>query len=402
MQAIKPVLLRHSRLGSRIHPFPVTLTANRHATYDAGGQTSLSNDQSHKRIFILGTGNVGNFVAHALAGLPERPPITLLLHSRKSIDAWKRRQGVIELVTDGISEVRDGFDAELCASTDGSDSRLERQNEAIHNLIVAVKAPNTVAALNTVKDRLNHQTQILFIQNGMGVPEEVSAKVFPIKEQRPGYSLGITSHGINSTVPFTITHAGRGSTSLATLPPDTPEAPPPGPTGPPTSSNYLLRTLTQSPQLQAREHPYADFLQLQAEKLAINATINPLSAMLNCRNGQLLQNAHTTSLAHLLIAEISQLIRSLDELQGVADVQTRFAPPRLEALVASVARRTRDNISSMLQDIRAGRPTEIEYINGYVVRRARDMGLQCPHNDTLLQLVLARQMQQQEIKAAAL
>jgi 2-dehydropantoate 2-reductase len=57
--------------------------------------------------------------------------------------------------------------------------------------------------------------------------------------------------------------------------------------------------------------------------------------------------------------------------------------------VMEVCRATATNISSMLQDIRAGRPTEIEAINGAVVRLAESLQLPVPVNEELLRQVRA-------------
>jgi 2-dehydropantoate 2-reductase len=55
--------------------------------------------------------------------------------------------------------------------------------------------------------------------------------------------------------------------------------------------------------------------------------------------------------------------------------------------VLDVAEKTAKNTSSMLQDRRAGRPTEIDYINGYIVRRGKELGVECKVNKKLIELV---------------
>jgi len=57
----------------------------------------------------------------------------------------------------------------------------------------------------------------------------------------------------------------------------------------------------------------------------------------------------------------------------------------------AVMSKTSNNLSSMLQDVRAGKQTEIEYINGYIVRRGEEMGIKCVMNYMLLQLVKGKQ-----------
>ena len=56
----------------------------------------------------------------------------------------------------------------------------------------------------------------------------------------------------------------------------------------------------------------------------------------------------------------------------------------------SVTAKTAENSSSMREDIRKGRATEVEYINGYVVKRGEEMGVKCVLNYMLMQLVLGK------------
>lgn len=113
--------------------------------------------------------------------------------------------------------------------------------------------------------------------------------------------------------------------------------------------------------------------------------------MLDSKNGDVLSNFAMTRVMRLLLSEISLVLRSLPELQGVSNVRMRFSPNRLESLAVSVMGKTSENISSMLQDVRKGKQTEIDYINGYVVRRGEEMGIKCVMNYMLLQLVKGKQ-----------
>jgi len=357
-----------------------------------------------RRIHILGTGNIGNFVAHALNRIPNRPPTTLLLHKLSLLEAWEAQGRTIELITDGLSDKRREFDVEFAlpertirplspkaqAATEGSN-----EGGIIYNLILSVKAPNTVSALTAVKDRLTRQSTILFLQNGMGMIEEVNEKLFPDVETRPNYMLGIITHGVHSQKPFSAVHAGMGTTALGLLPryplrPASEDGEKVSEKWAP-SSRYLLRTLTRTPVLAAVGFSTTDLMQLQLEKLAINAIINPLTVMLDAKNGDILSNFAMTRVMRLLLSEISLVIRSLPELQGVPNVRIRFAPQRLETIAVAVMSKTSNNLSSMLQDVRAGKQTEIEYINGYIVRRGEEMGIKCVMNYMLLQLVKGKQ-----------
>ncbi|TKA49807.1 hypothetical protein B0A55_13074, partial [Friedmanniomyces simplex] len=257
--------------------------------------------------------------------------------------------------------------------------------EPIHNLIVTTKAAYTVPALLRIRHRISRSTTICFLQNGMGIIDDVNKHLFAREEERPSYVQGIITHGVNvppevaKRDPFFAVHAGHGTIALGVIPREHPIreeieddagkreiwAP---------SARYLLRTLTRTPVLCAVGFTPTELLQQQLEKVAVNSVLNPLTSLLDARNGALLYNFALTRTLRLLLAETSLVIRSLPELQSIPNINTRFSPQRLESLVTSVADKTRDNISSMLADVRAGRKTEIEYINGYIVKRGEEVG----------------------------
>lgn len=157
------------------------------------------------------------------------------------------------------------------------------------------------------------------------------------------------------------------------------------------TSLYLLRALTRTPLFAAVALPPTELLEAQLEKLVVNCVINPLTVMLDCRNGDVLANFSMTRVMRLLMAEILLVIQSLPELQGSPNLKIRFSPERMEKIIVHIARQTSQNISSMLQDVRRGTTTEIEYINGYIVDRGEKLGIKPVMNYMLMHMVQGKQ-----------
>lgn len=335
------------------------------------------NPSSHTRasVHILGIGNIGRLFAHGLA-IEDLPPyITLLLHRVGLTESWETGGRAIEIITDGVSSKSSGYGVEVI----GINNR--EKGEVIDNLIVATKATNTTAAILAIRSRLESSSTILFTQNGMGIIDEVSHKVFPDVATRPRYLACVTSHGIYSQGPFTSVHAGFGTVAIgrvasqnATESKDSVQA-------------DLLEVILRAPILEATAVSADELIRLQIEKLVVNAMINPLTVIFNRRNGELFANSKILTLMRLLLQEASDVIRSLPELRNDPITRRRFSTERLESIVLDVAEKTAKNTSSMLQDARAGRQTEIDYINGYVVSRGSQVGIDCRHNRKLVQLV---------------
>ncbi|EEQ35277.1 2-dehydropantoate 2-reductase (Ketopantoate reductase) (KPA reductase) (KPR) [Microsporum canis] len=367
----------------------------------------------------MGVGNIGSFVAHSLASrsAADRARLTLLFHHPAFYKDWNRFGRVMAVKRHGIPEQRSGFcinvlqdeawyypseiaDAppelvkeELALregeQVDGSGQHVPADEEWIEHLIVTVKTTQVEKALLSVRHRLSPDSSVLFLTNGLGVLEEVNEKIWPEEKQRPNYLFGITTHGLYKSGLFETTHAGVGTTTIGVVrqshQEDTEDN-----TSLAPSTAYLLKALTGAPELACISTNATDLLLLQLEKLAVNCVINPLTVLMDCKNGELLYNYNLTRVQRLLLIEVSAVICALPELQGVPGLQVRFSPERLRTLAVGVAGRTAENTSSMLQDARLGKESEIEYMNGYIVRRGEEVGVRCALNYMVVQLAQAK------------
>lgn len=113
------------------------------------------------------------------------------------------------------------------------------------------------------------------------------------------------------------------------------------------------------------------------EKVVISAGINPVTALLNVPNGKLLESPESRQLLRDLVVEASK----------VASLEGYRFPYSLVERAEAVCRDTAENISSMLQDIRFGRRTEIDQISGEILRRGEKSALPAPRTRVVWQLL---------------
>ena len=110
----------------------------------------------------------------------------------------------------------------------------------------------------------------------------------------------------------------------------------------------------------------------------INVGINAFGALTNLKNGQLLESE---GLKHLMSEAVKEAV------QVAKQKKIQLSDKDFTVETYNVARRTSNNKNSMLQDILNGMATEIDFINGRVLKYAKDLGVNVPINELLTHLI---------------
>ncbi|TNF48153.1 ketopantoate reductase family protein [bacterium] len=151
--------------------------------------------------------------------------------------------------------------------------------------------------------------------------------------------------------------------------------------GDPETASYLARVLTRCG---IETEAVDDILSALWEKVLYNVGLNPLSAILEVPYGELGRDIHAKSLLVGLIKE------AFSVAQAENSVATGSPDEYLELFFGRLLPATVSHRSSMWQDIRQGRKTEIDAINGEVVRRGKIHGINVPLNEIMVDLVKAK------------
>ena len=228
--------------------------------------------------------------------------------------------------------------------------------------IMAVKAHQTGAAAQGLPLIMAPGGLALSLQNGLGNLEKMARVIGPER-----LLAGVTFLGVTRQREGEILYAGQGEVIIGA---------PPGSSATPGEIDAVA-AIFQRAGFQCRAT--ADIQGLLWEKLVVNAGINPLTALLRVPNGALLELPEAWALAAAAAAEVQAVARAL----GVA--VTGDPEERLRQVCRATAR----NRSSMLQDVLAGRVTEIESLNAQVATRGAALGVPTPANDLLTRLIRA-------------
>ena len=299
-------------------------------------------------LLIVGSGAMACLFGAALARHTE---VTLL-------GTWE--PGIREIREHGIRvETQEGPKVvRVEATTDPS--QLSRFQYAL----VLVKSWQTESATARLSTVLAEDGLALTLQNGLGNLETLQRTIGPERA-----ALGVTTAGATLLGPGRVRPGGQGEIYL-----------------PKRGQLEELRSLFERADFEVK---MADDLEgLVWSKLAVNAGINPLTALLRVRNGALVDNADAREVLEAAVEEVAMVV-------DAAGGKMAWEDPVTQTL--NVARRTAENRSSMLQDIERGAPTEIDAICGAVVRRGEKLGVGTPVNRTLWKLVRAAASEEADV-----
>ncbi len=225
-------------------------------------------------------------------------------------------------------------------------------------ILFFVKTYQTEKAVSDVLVLQKENTVFLTLQNGLGNEETICKKV-----NRKKVILGVTGQGATFLGPGHIRHAGWGKTYVGELDEKI--------TDRVTQIAQVFRKAGIETEVSSHIHD------LVWEKLLVNVGINALAALTGLKNGQLLDYPETVRLMEALVSEAVEVTRR-KEIQIDENPMNR---------VKVVIEATRENRCSMGQDLDYKRRTEIDAINGAVVREAERLGISVPVNRAITDLI---------------
>jgi len=226
-----------------------------------------------------------------------------------------------------------------------------------HYALVLVKSWQTARTAAQIETCLLPDGIALTLQNGLG-----NDLVLEQKLGRSRVAVGVTTLGATLTSPGQVTGFTHGTIVIHEL-------------------DGIAGLLSALEKAQFNISTASSIENMLWGKLVINAAINPLTALLGVNNGKLLELPDA-----LLVMEHIAI-----EVQNVSAALSISLPhPDSIQQIKTAARATAQNYSSMYQDMQRGAPTEIEQINGAIVRLGLHNAVPTPYNQCMFSLVKSR------------
>ncbi|GAA0460534.1 2-dehydropantoate 2-reductase [Alkalibacillus silvisoli] len=281
---------------------------------------------------VVGMGAVGMFVAYQLSYYGHN--VTCYVRRDQQLDQLKQ----FGITVDNCSSVR---------------PNVRHFNDLVAHEVLIVCTKQT--QLDFVLSKLGESEQIhkslLFLQNGMGHIQKLN------ELQHNQVFVGVCEHGVKKVSDQEIQLNGLGQIKVTSL-----------------KECEQVEHLKDLSHDQFPVHIDKDLFTVLNEKLVVNSVINPLTALFEVENGAILQYNHLANLAYSLTVEASQALQ-LDEV-------------KMWELVKRVCAKTQHNTSSMLSDFQSKRPTEIQYMNGYLIEQSH---LPLPNHHVIYELIKAKE-----------
>lgn len=230
-------------------------------------------------------------------------------------------------------------------------------------LFLFVKAVDTLRALRAFAGELDPSAPVVSLQNGVGNEDAIKTALggaVPV-------ILGITTESSQTIAPGRVRSSEQGNTIIGSTSASTTTAH--------TVTDLLTRSgLRASVVYDIRPHLWG--------KLVANASVNALSALLDCNAGEIPRDPNAARLAEALAEETANVAAALK-------ISLPFVNPW--QYVTEVIALGADAKSSMAYDLESGHPSEIDHINGAVVAFGRRTATATPYNDAMVRLVKARE-----------
>ena len=301
------------------------------------------------RIAIFGAGAVGCYhgVKFAQAGAP-----VVLIGRPAHVDAIRARGVLFESAgTSRRIPVDATTDAGVVAEAD--------------LVLLCVKTRDTAEAAATLASRMRPDARLVSLQNGVENVELIRA-AGPLDPLAAVVYVAVSMPG-----PGHLRHAGRGDLVLGEF------GPPPRGRPREASRAQVVAALFERAGVPC---PVSEDIRVELwQKLVINCAMNPVSALGGSRYGRMIDDPATRALLKDIVEECVAVARA----EGIG----LPSAAALHEAVLTLGEAMREASSSTAQDLAAGRPTEIDALNGYVARRAAAQGVQAPVNRAMHTLV---------------
>ncbi|KAI3335409.1 hypothetical protein F4824DRAFT_489605 [Ustulina deusta] len=348
---------------------------------------SLRNKEIHvplsNRIHIVGFGIQGRFFAHALAS-KSHVPVNMIAHHPEVIRAWGMENRELNLYNDRGRYVSSaGVPCpEAIVGPSYRYPQYPRASDFLDNVIIDTTTGAISRCLQSLRHRIDRQTTICLLHPGLGLVEKINADLFPDPLDRPNFIIAHSTykekrqgtlylHGVQKYENPLLANSIVGYEAVQ-------------------QSRHLIKLLSSTENLNVVGLPDARFLMWKLPWLIFSAVANSICIIIGCKYNQIYPNPDAWTLWENLLEESAAIVSQFPELQVIPHRAQYFTQPAFRQKMTNYLIAQGTNACPWVRQSRLGIELPIDYFNGYLVRRAKELRLDHKYNSMAMSMMKGR------------
>ena len=338
-------------------------------------------------VYVLGAGAMGTLISASLA---KQFKVNFIIRNAAKIDNLAK--------TGNMFSITRLFDNNTTTqyTINGAFQADKIPDNHIDFLLISVKTFDTVKSLAPLLDKISEKTRILLVQNGMGVVDELYNEVWTDISKRPTIYQGVISHGAWQSAEnhntYNYNHAGFGYLKVCKVPRDLKSTKTLKEDEAFMKNDAVMDALFKS-DIAGTGYSYDVLLVYQIQKFLVNCCMNATTSIVDAINYKISEIPETHDLFTGIVDEgLTVLFKAYPALAKSELAQSLLTTEKQVEFVKHIGFGVNPkNSTSMRQDVLNLRDTEIDYINGHIIKKAKECGLTAPINSTIRQLLKMKQ-----------
>ncbi|KAI2632805.1 hypothetical protein GGS21DRAFT_521421 [Xylaria nigripes] len=348
------------------------------------------------RFQVIGATAQARYLVHALASTPRRPQPNLLVRHAGLQRRWGEEDRAITLYNPQGKLVST---AEVpCPELIFDNRKRYRAPEDmdfLDNVILDTSSAAIIPSVRRLSHRIDGRTTICIMHPGLGIAEALDAIVFRERDivDKPNFVLGHGCYQVSHMTPksYSIQEKRGGNLYLCSLSKSKfGNADPAFQRESDLYTQHMIGLLKSTSGLSAIGLPYRRFMMWKIHGLVFSSLADTISVILGCRYNQIRFNTYAQEIWNRLLTETVAIVSAMPELERAPHTVEFFQSKSFKRKLRMYLVAQGTNISPWIHEVRIGNYPPIDYFNGYLIRRAKELGLDHKHNSLALSLVKSR------------
>ncbi|KAI1819969.1 hypothetical protein F4861DRAFT_534062 [Xylaria intraflava] len=349
------------------------------------------------RIHVVGVTAHARFLTHAFASTPGRPPPSIFAHHPTILSRWGQEGRTLALYNAQgrhVSSVRIRcpelmFNRRTRLVAPGDDDFLD-------NVVIDIASEAILPAMRELRHRMDHRTTICLMHPGLGLVEQINEELFHDRNplDRPNFLLAESTYKIGKVSNLIYSVQSKRSAGVLYVS-GISQWKDAGSATPLARENlrltrHMVELLSSTSGLKVVQLPSVRFLHVRLPRLVFSSLADTISVILGCKYDQIRWNTYAQELWMNLYHESITIISALPELQPLPHRLEYFFRHSFREKLQMYLTAQGVNTSPWIRRVRMGNYPPIDYFNGYLIRRATELGLDHKHNSMAMRIVKAR------------